>query len=101
MNFVADELLTIAVGSTVTLTRSTLDQAGSSRVIRAILYNHDVTGDSTVALRFVNAPDVAGFLFRPLAKTEVITIDGYNDLAALQIKNKGAVTAKIFVQYFS
>ncbi len=103
MNFVADELLTVAAGQTVAFTRATIDQDGGSRVIQAVVWSHDTgSNPQTVLMRYQQPPDESGLLFQPLAKRSQFVVDGYDNIRDLQFAlATGSDTAKLFVQYFS
>jgi hypothetical protein len=103
MKFLGDEVLTVALGETKTLTPSMIDQTGRSRASGAIIYSHPVgdNADSTVALRFGNNPDIANQRYLPIGPGGQARIEDYDNLRDLRIILIGSAPAKLFIQYFN
>lgn len=101
MQFIGDEVISATSGTVKTLTRSKIDNAGGSRATRAIIFNHSVSGNGTVGLRYSEDPDAADYEYEPLGEGESKTIDTYENLRDLKIKLTGDATAKLFCQYFN
>jgi hypothetical protein len=100
MRQINSEVLTVASGSTFTLTRATIDNGPGPRVTRAVITNHDL-GDSGVGFRIGEDDPVEGsYTFHPLPAGESMEIDGYDNLIALKFILTGTVTAKVFVEYY-
>jgi hypothetical protein len=102
MQFLVDEVITIAAGATTILTRTAIDGAtdGRARARLALVHNHNL-GSVTLALRVGAAPDSVSYLYLPLPGGQAISYEGYDNIIGLQIKNLGSVSAKIYVQYFA
>ena len=101
MRFLADEVLTVGVGQTVSLTPELIDQTGRSRASGALIYSHDVGGDSTIAIRFANSPDITGLKYLPIPKSGQARIESYDNLRDLRIILIGDTPAKLYIQYFN
>jgi hypothetical protein len=101
VQFISDEIISIAAGATTTLTRSKIDNSsGGPRARLAVVHNHNL--GSTLALRVGAPPNSSTYEYLPLAGGQAVNYEGYDNLVDLQIKNIGnTVTAKVFVQYFA
>lgn len=97
MTFFADELVTIADGQTKTLTAATYDNNGGAKANRVVL----TARTAPVAYRYgTTAPDTSTGAYHLLAAGSSITIDGYNNIAALQFElASGVTTAQLFASY--
>lgn len=97
MTFFNDEVVTIADGQTKTLTAAEYDNTGGAKAARVVLTAYS----APVAYRYgTTAPDIASGAYHLLAANASVTIDGYNNIAALQFKlASGVTTAQLFASY--
>jgi len=102
-----DEILSVTNAAPVALTRSKLSIESGARAARATVEILNAPGDdANVVFRFTDDPaisPVVGNLLpvRVAGQRSVITIEGYDDMAAVQFQCTGAVTARLQVTYFS
>lgn len=101
MNFLSDEVITVAAGQTKTLTRANIDGSGGggARARTVVIANQNL-GATTVGYRFGSVPSSGSYTYFPLIPGEKISIEGYDNLVSLQFILIGSVTAKLFCGYF-
>lgn len=99
----ADEVITVASGTTYTLDSTLIDGEGSggSRASKATLFVHDIA-NSEVGYRFgEDDPVEADYTFIQVEPNTSFTVEGYDNLVNLKLVLIGSVTAKVFVVYES
>lgn len=100
MKLIDSEVLTVASGETVTLTRSKIDNDSGPNAVTAVITNHDL-GDCEVGFRIGDTPDEATHMYRPIVPSESVQVDGYENLRDVRFILIGTVSAKLFIEYFA
>lgn len=99
MNYVGDEVITVAAGQTKTLTRASIDNASGPRATVAFIFNHNIE-NATVGYRLGSAPVEADYTFIEIAPGDKLVLEGYDNLINVQFILVGSETAKLFATYF-